>query len=392
MRKKIFVPARICRGYRWYISYHQYNPHTELRENFRPTFDLNRIKNIAEREKHANACKKFVNDRLPDGYPFEDYYQELDRLQAIRENKMSIREALEYAVTQKTNTLKKGSAKGYQTAYNQIITYLAEKKMLDAPIEQFTRSIARLYASELLSKTKRNATFNNKIIALGGLWTILIEDEFIKDNPWKKIKKLPEQTKLRRDLTIQEREILASYFYEKKTWFFYAICLQFYCFIRPVEISRLRFKNFDLINGLIHVPGDDTKNGKSRTATIPNVIIWLFRKELFTKHSANYFLFGPGCMPHPRLRLNDKRFNKIHRAALLKMKREKVLDDITGLTFYSWKDTGMTEHIDLVGLNAVNQQADHATIDTTLKYYHPKPTNEKMKTADIEIIKKVSGN
>jgi len=98
MRKKIFLPARICRGYRWYISYHQYNPHTEKRENFRPTFDLNRIKNIAEREKHAQRCKKFVNEGLPHGYPFEDYYKELDRLEAIREQRMSIRDALPWTI------------------------------------------------------------------------------------------------------------------------------------------------------------------------------------------------------------------------------------------------------------------------------------------------------
>jgi len=291
-------------------------------------------------------------------------------------------------VDHKTGTLKHGSAKGYRTVFKELSEYLTEKKLIDAPIDQFTRSIARIYAVALLKKTKRNATYNNKIIALGGLWTVLVEDEIILKNPWKKIKKLSEQTKLRRDLTKYERQVLADYFYKEKPWFFYAICLQFYCFIRPIEISRLRFKNFNLIDGLIFIPGDDTKNDNSRTVTIPKIILWLFRQERFTKHPENYFLYGPGAMPHPRLRLNDKRFNKIHRAALLKFKREGILDDITGLTFYSWKDTGITEHIDLVGVNAVNQQADHAKIDTTLKYYHPKPTNEKMKTAEIQLIKK----
>lgn len=92
--KKIlaFLPARLVKGVnKWYILYYQTNPQTAELERFRPTYNLNRIKNIRLRNRTAKGYVDQINNLLPDGYPFttdDPQYSSInDALDFFEENK-----------------------------------------------------------------------------------------------------------------------------------------------------------------------------------------------------------------------------------------------------------------------------------------------------------------
>jgi len=54
------------------------------------------------------------------------------------------------------------------------------------------------------------------------------------------------------------------------------------------------------------------------------------------------------------------------------------LKNIAGLTWYSWKDTGITDALEDLPLMAVRDQAGHSDAKMTLKYYHKARVNKGM--------------
>ena len=71
-KNSLFTKAKFVQGRRrWYIYFKQTNPETNELKIFKPTFDLNYIKDVSERKKRFLEKVKEVNQLLPTGYPFE---------------------------------------------------------------------------------------------------------------------------------------------------------------------------------------------------------------------------------------------------------------------------------------------------------------------------------
>lgn len=68
-----------------------------------------------------------------------------------------------------------------------------------------------------------------------------------------------------------------------------------------------------------------------------------------------------------------------HQRILKKLKKERLLGDIAGLTWYSWKDTGITDALEDLPILFVQDQAGHSSPKMTLKYRHKNKVNEKIK-------------
>jgi integrase len=68
--------------------------------------------------------------------------------------------------------------------------------------------------------------------------------------------------------------------------------------------------------------------------------------------------------------------------------QQQVLEDINGLTLYSWKDTGITEDVLLFPLAAVQSQAGHTTPNMTMKYYRKPLINEHLREKQNNVLPK----
>lgn len=124
--------------------------------------------------------------------------------------------------------------------------------------------------------------------------------------------------------------------------------LQYFCFLRPGEIERLRARDFDLHNGVIFVPANVSKTRRGAHVVIPPA----YAAELSAALS--------GLAP-------DARIVKITaQHAGFYMRRILKEAGITGKTLYGWKHAGATEaYRSGVGIKEIQGQARHAAVSTT---------------------------
>ncbi len=87
-----YIPARLVKAKdRWYVIYYTQNPVTREFIRERKTFKLNRIKDRRERLRLANSIIQDLNQKLPNGYP----WNEIDPNLQLKQTNILV--ALEYA-------------------------------------------------------------------------------------------------------------------------------------------------------------------------------------------------------------------------------------------------------------------------------------------------------
>ena len=317
--KKNFSPEYLPADLRitkqgWYILFYQTNPVTGKRQRFRNTFDLNRIKDKKLRKLRAAQIIQEINTLLPFGYPFKASFN--------KEKHMPLLEAFDMAHTVKCQTDRKRTAQMYDSIKRIFTEFVGQKGLVHYSISEFSGKEAMQFMDWLVLERKIGPrTYNNYLIRLKSIFNALIEREHIYENPFSKIKKKPQPEKKRRTFTNEEKQIVATYIRENDPWLYLGLLLQYYCYIRPIELRRLRFKHFNLKQGTIHMPSDITKNKKQRNVTIPAIIMDYFQEEAFTKWPLDYLIFGVGMLPHPDKSCSHNTMNYRHKQILEKLER-----------------------------------------------------------------------
>lgn len=336
------------------ISYWQTDPNSGVRRRFRPTFGLNRKRVISSGQQQVLAKEyiKKINAVLPLGYPFiVDINGQ--KLGAIWEKGRGantvgqldhplyhtpIIEALEVAKKVKCSSNRYQTRKTYQSAVGQLCRFLKKHELEHLKVSEFSRHYAIQYMDEAGESKLTNNSYNNVLLFAKSIFTCLVDREYLPENPFKKIKGKRKMAKKRTRFCPQDRDFVAGYFRSHHPWFYYGVLLQYYCLLRPVEICRLQFKHFDLVNGLIKMPCEITKNWKEGFPTIPNSILHYFTSKKFTQYAGSWFLFSDRLLPGvPNLNatMRRKKMNDFHRKILEQLDEEEQLKDRTGLTVSS---------------------------------------------------------
>lgn len=371
MEKKCFVRARIAKNRRWYIDYTIYRPDTGEESRHRKEFNLNAIANLEVRQLVAENLCAFIEDFLPD-------YSTPIPAPSRQKNIVTVTDAVDIALAEKKKLPRANSHRTYMSVHRAFTCWLKENKLADLPAGDFTKKYALKYWDHLTSTKKyRAATLNNYRIHLQSLWTEMIDREIVTENPWKVIKVRNTEVKLRRAFTREEMRIVAHAAKDRDYWLFRAIILQYYCYVRPVEITRLKFKDFDLKAGTVTVQAGNAKKWKRRVCTIPAAVLPYFTDGIFDKFPVNYYVLGKKDLGGQNYRLQpctvpvgDDRMYKRHQALLADLKSEGLLGDINGLTYYSWKDTGITVNAKRTSVTSTKDQAGHTNLAVTSVYYH----------------------
>lgn len=372
MAKKIFARAKLVKGARWYIDYTTYDPATGKESRHRQDFDLNDIENL--------EIRQLVADRLLCNLSaFVKPTQEQKSIQSI-----SVADALEQALQIKFLLPRKNSHSQYRSIGSIFKRWCMHTKTGSLPITDFSVKHARLFWDSLTAKKYAGRTINNYQTCLKALWSELIEREIVAVNVWEKIKPARVGEKKRRPFTDLERRIVSAYAEQNDYWMFRGILLQYFCYIRPGEISGLRFRDFDFSTGTVTITEGNAKSWKKRHATIPKSILHYFVDGRFEKYPGNYFVLGriparngrwemaPSTVP-----LSETRMNKRHTRALVRLQSAGKLGDISGLTWYSWKDTGISVHTRKTSPVATKDQAGHRDLSITSIYYHAENINSE---------------
>lgn len=375
MAKKIFVPrAKVVQGQRWLIDYLVHDPETGKETRHRNEFGLNDVP-VDIRHEVAKCLIKCVEKVLRD-----IYRPASGSTQPAPERKpkgITISEGVEIALKLKTSGPRENTHKNYRTVAKLLSEWLISQKRESMQLSDFSKRYARAFLDWYTTrKPLRGVTINGRVAHLVAMWNELIDREHCAENPWAGIKKRREEEKKRRPFSPEERRVVAAEIESRDYWLFRGLLLQYFCYIRPEELRRIRFRAFDLGAGLVKVESFEAKKWKTRLATIPRSVLHYFTDNVFNQYPANYFVFGmtgdrrTGYQLEPSLKAASKSVAyRRHQKILRELKSAGRLQNIFGLTWYSWKDTGITEHARRTSPLATRDQAGHQDFDMTLIYY-----------------------
>lgn len=373
-----YIPPRLVKAAQgWYIIYYHNLAGEWIRE--RKTFNLNRIQDKRRRLERSKEIIKQIDSSL-----ITNDKQLLTAPTASILGDTPILEAIDLAVGIICQSPKLDTRRSFKMIGKMLSEFIVKRGWVSLSIADFGTRHAREFMDEAMKRGVSNTTFNNYRGFAGTVFSKLVNREYITVNPFEKIQMLAREEKKRRPFTEQEKMIVLAEI-QADYWLFILVLLHRLTLLRRTECYRLRFNNFNLAEGYIHLPKSSTKNGKVGIVTIPNVFRDILSDPRFSKNPGNYLVFGAAGQPHPSKCAAENTYKLKHRNLLLRLKAEGKLSDITGLSLYSWKDTGMTEFAKVLRPIELRDQARHASVDQSLVYYHADKVIKSVKDSKFDI-------
>lgn len=374
-----YIPPRLVKAQQgWYVVYYHLVAGMWTRE--RKTFNLNRIRDRARRLERAREIIAEL-----DGSLHTDRQSGVGSVELNALARTPVVEAIDFAVGIICQSPKYETRKSFRMIRKMLVDFIAKKKWEGLWVSQFDARCARAFMDDAAGRGISNTTFNNYRGFAGIVFNKLISREYITVNPFHKIEVLEREEKRRRPFTAEERRVVLAEIYQQDYWLFMLVLLHFLCLVRRTECYRMRFSDFHLAEGFILLPRTKTKNKKQRVVTIPDTLRDFLQDDRFARNPGNYLLFGKAGKPHPSVNAGDSTFKERHRLLLIRLKKEKKIADTTGLSLYSWKDTGMTEFARILRPVELRDHAGHASIDQSLVYYHAEQVQPSVKRAKITV-------
>lgn len=383
MSKLTFQPARLVEGKsRWYIIFYAVGPKGEPWHRYRETFALNRIHHIpTRRSRGTELCEKIdwwlSTGRIAWKFNEQEANMGMSTVDGPALGNTPAVDAIKSILEIKCAGARRNSKRSYKSTYGLLIDFLEKRGWANYPIENLTKVHASAFMDSRLVAGIGNSTYNNNLSLLRGCWLALEKRGYVSKLIFKSIPKRKARPKKRRAFTTAEARIVIREAYETDYLLFLGIILQYCCYIRPVELRRLRKYNISINDKMVEVPGREAKSYEERFPAIPESFIKYFDHPFWKEIPYNYLIFGEGWQPHPAKSCSDNRMYKKHEKLLLNLQKREQLTNIVGLTWYSWKDTGISDALEQLPLVSVQDQAGHTKPEMTLRYRTKRGRNSK---------------
>lgn len=353
------IPVYRENGAGAYIEFRAYDP--ERGKMRRKTIKLNRIKGIKTRRNYARGVIRRLLEQLKDGWnPW---------VAKDTTNLLTLEDALQRyeAHTEKmlaSGYYRKETYNGYKSYVKIMRKYIKDVRPLYY-CYQFDRRFCVDFLDYIFIERGNGAqTRNNYLNFLRVFSGFLVDKGYLQAKPTDGI------SPIRKSLYKKERECIpldvvgqiADYCKKKQPNFMFACYLLYYCFIRPVEMTRLKVRHFNLRDCTLTLPGELSKNKETNTVTIPKKVLeYGVGIGVFTAPMDD-FVFSYKLKPGPE-EIDPKLFrdywSKVRKALKLK----------STWKFYSLKDTGITEMLTRkMATIEVRDQARHSSLAITEIY------------------------
>lgn len=361
-----YIPAELRENSRWEIIYYaidpfETNPEKKLK---RKRHRVKPMENKTERRKLAKRIINNINSKLTQGWtPFlnEKNVKAFSRIFDVFEIFLN-----QTQQQYKKEVIRKDTLRSYRSYINNFKIFLNSIDKNEIFINDLTEEIYRDFLDDIFFERDNSATTHNNYLTFLRTFTRwLIKRKYIAIDISQNITKLKTGEKKR---TIIPLEIRNSIFEElkKENFNYFILCYTaFYCLTRRTEITKLKVKDVFLKNGIISIPSEVSKNGKSQIVTIPTELLKYLVIHLRKANNEDYFFsennFAPGSIQLKPKKISDTwvRFRKL-------MKFDSKYQ------WYSLKDTGITNYLQL-GLPTIdvkNQARHHSIVQT--EAYIPK--------------------
>ena len=346
-----------------YIEFYAYDPLDGRMR--RKRIKVNHINGSMNRKRYATECIKRFANLLSDGWnPWTDC--DPDDIELFED---CLDRYEEHVQKQHSNGLfRKQTYDDYKSKIKIIRLYIDNQKPKDRIryMFQFTKRWCIDFLDYVYIERNNGAqTYNNYLTFLRTISQWWLERGFIVSKPTDSISPISKRlfAKERTCIPIDKVKRIGEWTEKNDPYFHLACQILYYCFIRPVEMTRLRIQDFNLKEGTVTIHADASKNKRTQTVTVPKKVLLsaiglgIFREPL------SYYVFSHNLRPGTE-QIDTKVFRdhwaKVSKA--LKLKKE--------WKFYSLKDTGITEMLRQNTTAPVNvkDQARHSSLAITEIY------------------------
>lgn len=371
-----YTPAELRVGKETYVSLYAYDPLSNKLK--RKRYKLNHIVSPAERKRYGRELCARLNEQLRNGWnPFIEAdsgkgYAKFEEAVTdwIRRQERLMRDG----VTREATYVE------YASKVRNLLKYNRNQRI---PIVYIYQMDARFLNDFLdyiyIDRGNTAKTYNNYIRVISVMCKFFLARGYISTDPCAQIKSIS-----RNRLPQKERNVISSadlrkiyeYLSEHNRHFLLACYLEYYCFVRPKELSMLLVGDISYKSRTILIRKEVAKNRKEEITTMPEVVIRMLIDLDIHSHPDNYYIFSDNFMPG-----RDRRSEKTFRDEWLKMRRKLKLPE--NYQFYSLKDSGVTDMLERnIPAIAVRNQARHSSVSVTEIY-----TQRRERKANDEIAK-----
>ena len=280
MSTNITTPKLCKSAARWYVYFSVNGKQKRL------TGDLNRIKNLRERQIAANILIKELKEKIASGWLSDNQ---------VTKNNYTLIDALNFGLDKKKEFIAKKTFHDYSNAL--VFVHQAIK---DIRLEHlYIKDTRRLHVKLIMERMKKqrkwsNKAYNKNLGYLSPIFTELMQWDLIENNPCFKIKRLPEEeSTANRPATPSEISRIKKHLQTKHLGFYHFVVTLYHTGIRPVELTRLRVGMVDLRNQTIIMPANITKGRKKqRVVPINHHLLKEFEAMDLQKYPEDFYLFG----------------------------------------------------------------------------------------------------
>ena len=345
-------------GKSWYVDFFCFDPVSGTMR--RKKYNLNRYKKTSERKSRASEIIYTVTSRLRSGWNV------WVKVESTREHTL-FSDCLELykaylGRSAENGAMKPKTAYGY-LSYLGIFTEWLSSRIVPVKfcyqIDQFLVSDFLDYV--LIDREGSARTRNNYLTWLSTLCSWMVEKGYLKESPTEKIKKLREEPKKREALSSGELASLQEYLGRTNKHYLLACLMEYYTFIRPIELSQIKLENINIAEQKVFVPASVSKNRKDGMVGLNDGIIKLMAELRVFDRPSHCYLFGKDFKPSER-----RADSRVFRDYFVKVREALRWDD--SKQFYSLKDSGIRDLANAEGIVVARDQARHSDISTTNKY------------------------
>jgi integrase len=372
-----FLPPKRHKGKSDYIDFSAVDPVTGLLK--RKKIMLNKYKKGRDRDTMAAQIIQNVMNKLTTGWnPWIDSPTtrgDIELIIVIRNYRLNIDNRLKKKViTQKTAT-------DWLSRVSILERYLQDYHREHVMAFQVDRSFVVDYLDYIFMDRDVSATTRNNHRAWMSLFCgWMVDKNYIEKNPVPDTPVLGEHAKFREPLTKTALHQLSSYLERNNKHYLLAVMMEYYTFIRPTELTKIKIGDISIKNQTVFVSSEISKNRRDGKVALNDKLVRLMIQLNIFASPSNFYLFGRGCMPSER-----PVTAALFRNEFVKVRKELGFPD--KYQFYSLKDSGIRDLANAKGIVMAKNQARHSDISTTNKYLQGQdiPVDEDTKHFDGDI-------
>ena len=346
-------------GKEWFIEFYCYDP--SMRQLRRKRIKCNRIKGVRARRAYARDVMERIGKQLARGWnPWIE--QDLGNLHTCNDVFDSYEVYLEKMLS--TGYIRKQTYSSYKSRLKNLREYVREVDTIHYLYQMDRAYISHYLDYIFIERDNGGQTRNNYLSWLTVFCGWCVERSYLTVKPTDGIKFIDKRL-LKKARTVIPTDVvtrIGKWAQKHDPHFLLACQLLYNCFIRPVEMTRLKVGWFDLMEGTVVIPAEASKNHQTMTVTIPKRVLHYAIDLGVFNAAVGDFVFSTNLKPGT-VQIDPKLFRD-HWA-----KVRKALKLPKQYQFYSLKDTGITEMLDhKMASITVRDQARHSSLAITELY------------------------